>query len=121
GLLTGFLFGFLLQKGRVAKYHTILGQLLLKDWTVLKVMLTAVVVGAVGVYSLVALGAATLDVWPFQAAGVLLGAVLFGIGMAVLGYCPGAGMAGSGEGSRGAMVGVLGMVTGAGIFVAAYN
>jgi len=47
GLLTGFAFGFLLQKGRVARYQTILGQLLLKDWTVLKVMLTAIVVGSV--------------------------------------------------------------------------
>jgi hypothetical protein len=38
----------------------------------------------------------------------------------VLGYCPGTGVAASGEGSRDAMVGVLGLLTGAGIFVAAY-
>jgi len=120
GLLTGFAFGFLLQKGRVAKYQTILGQLLLKDWTVLKVMLTAIVVGSVGVYALVAFGAARLDVWPLQIGGVLLGGVLFGIGLAVFGYCPGTGLAGGGEGSRDAMVGVLGMLTGAGIFVVAY-
>ena len=49
GLLTGIAFGFLLQKGRVAKYQTILAQLLLKDWTVLKIMMTAVVVGSIGV------------------------------------------------------------------------
>ena len=42
GLITGVAFGFLLQKGRVAKYQTILGQLLLKDWTVVKIMATAV-------------------------------------------------------------------------------
>jgi uncharacterized membrane protein YedE/YeeE len=121
GLLTGVGFGFLLQKGRVAKYQTILGQLLLKDWTVLKVMLTAVVVGSAGVYALVAAGAARLDIWPFQVAAVLLGAVFFGVGLTVLGYCPGTGMAGSGEGSRDAMVGVLGMVAGAGVFVAAFD
>jgi uncharacterized protein len=121
GLLTGIAFGFLLQKGQVAKYQTILDQLLLRDWTVFKVMLTAVVVGSIGVYALVALGAARLDIWPFQPAAQVLGALLFGIGLAVLGYCPGTGMAGSGEGSRDAMVGVLGMVTGAGAFVAAYN
>jgi uncharacterized membrane protein YedE/YeeE len=121
GLITGMVFGFLLQKGQVAKYQTILGQLLLKDWTVLKIRLTAVVVGAAGVYTLVALGVAHLDVWPLQLGGQLLGAVLFGIGLAVIGYCPGTGMAGSGEGSRDAMVGVLGMITGAGIYVAAYN
>jgi uncharacterized membrane protein YedE/YeeE len=121
GLLTGFAFGFLLQKGQVTKYHVILGQLLLKDWTVFKVMMTAIVVGSIGVYTLVAQGAAHLDIWPFQAAGMLLGAVLFGIGIAIFGYCPGTGLAGSGEGSRDAMVGVLGMITGAGIFVAGYN
>jgi hypothetical protein len=52
---------------------------------------------------------------------VLLGAVLFGVGLAVIGYCPGTGMAGSGEGARDAMVGVLGMIAGAGIYVAADN
>ncbi len=46
GLLTGIIFGFLLQRGHVAKYRTILGQLLLRDWTVVKVMGTAIVVGA---------------------------------------------------------------------------
>jgi uncharacterized membrane protein YedE/YeeE len=121
GLLTGVAFGFLLQKGQVAKYEAILGQLLLKDWTVFKVMGTAIAVGSVGVYALVAAGAARLDVWPFEVAAVLIGAVIFGIGLAVFGYCPGTGLAGSGEGSRDAMVGVLGMITGAGVFVAAFD
>ena len=103
------------------KYQTILGQLLLKDWTVVKIMTTAVVVGAAGVDTLIALGAVRLDIWPFQVGGVLLGAMLFATGLAVIGYCPGTDMAGSGEGSPDAMVGVLGMITGAGIYVAASN
>lgn len=121
GLLTGIGFGFLLQKGRVAKYQTILGQLLLKDWTVFKIMITAIVTGAIGVYFLVEQGAARLDIWPFQPAAMLLGAILFGIGIAILGYCPGTGLAAAGEGSREAMVGVLGMITGAGILVVGFN
>ena len=32
GLFTGFLFGVLLQKGRVAKYRVIVGQFLLRLW-----------------------------------------------------------------------------------------
>src|SRR5688500_339542 len=64
GLIMGVAFGFLLQKGQVAKYRAIQGQLLLKDWTVVKVMATAVVVGSIGVYTLVALGLARLDIWP---------------------------------------------------------
>jgi uncharacterized membrane protein YedE/YeeE len=120
GFITGIFFGFLLQRGRVAKYHVILGQLLLKDWTVLKIMTTAIVVGAVGVYALTAAGSASLHVKPFLLGGVLIGAVAFGAGMAILGYCPGTSVAACGEGRRDAMVGVLGMLAGAGVFVAAY-
>ncbi|NNJ25920.1 DUF6691 family protein [Alienimonas chondri] len=121
GLLTGVVFGFLLQKGRVAKYGVILGQLLLKDWTVVKIMGSAVVVGSVGVFALVDGGQASLHIKPLLLGGVLVGAVLFGAGMAVLGYCPGTSVAACGEGRRDAMVGVLGMLAGAGLFVALYS
>jgi hypothetical protein len=121
GLLTGVGFGFLLQKGRVAKYQTVLGQLLLKDWTVFKIMTTAIVTGAIGVYVMVENGTTSLDIWPFQPAAMLLGAAFFGIGLAIIGYCPGTGMAGAGEGSRDAMIGVVGMVIGAGVLVVGFN
>ena len=88
GLVTGICFGFLLQKGRVAKYQTILGQLLLRDWSVFKIMLTAIVTGAVGVYFMSERDATSLDIWPFQPAAMIIGAVLFGSGLAVIGYCP---------------------------------
>jgi uncharacterized protein len=121
GLITGIAFGFLLQKGRVAKYQVVLGQLLLKDWTAFKIMISAMLTGAIGVYALRAADVTYLDIWPFQPAAMLLGALFFGIGIAVIGYCPGTGMAGAGEGSRDAAVGVLGMIAGAGVFVAAYG
>ncbi|MCA1560212.1 MAG: YeeE/YedE family protein [Acidobacteria bacterium] len=120
GLITGVAFGFLLQKGGVANYQTILGQLLLRNWTVVKIMGTAIAVGAVGVYALVGGGAATLDIWSFQIGGVIVGALLFGVGLAVFGYCPGTSVTASGQGSRDAMMGVAGMAVGAGVFVAAY-
>ena len=120
GLVTGVIFGFLLQKGRVAKFPVIVGQFLLKDWTVVKVMGSAVVVGAVGVFALVALGQATPHVKPLLLGGVLLGGVLFGVGMTVFGYCPGTSVAACGEGRRDAMAGVLGMMAGAFGFVAAW-
>jgi uncharacterized protein len=121
GLTTGFVFGFLLQKGRVAKFEVIVGQFLLRDWTVLKVMLTAVVVGSVGVYAMAEAGVVALHVKPALLGGVLLGGVLFGVGMALLGYCPGTSVAACGEGRRDAMVGVVGMLLGAGVYVAAYR
>ena len=120
GFLTGIVFGFLLQKGRVGKFEVIVGQFLLKDWQVLKVMLVAMAVGSIGVYGLVEADLATLSIKPFLYGGVLIGAVLFGIGMAVFGLCPGTSVAACGEGNRGAMIGVLGMLTGATVFVAAY-
>ena len=120
GLVIGILFGVLLQKGQVAKFSVIVGQFILKDWTVVKIMGTAVVVGSVGVYALVAFSLADLHIKPFLLGGVLLGGICFGVGMAVLGYCPGTGVAACGEGNLDAMVGVIGMFAGALGFVAAY-
>lgn len=120
GFVSGLVFGFLLQKGRVAKFEVILGQFLLKDWRVLKIMLTAIAVGSVGVYGLVQSDLASLSVKPLVYGGILIGAVLFGIGMAIFGLCPGTSVAACGEGNRHAMVGVLGMLVGAALFVAAY-
>ena len=121
GLLTGFLFGLLLQKGRVAKYRVIVGQFLLRDWTVVKVMGTAVVVGAIGVYALRQMGVVSLHIKPTLPGGVVAGGALFGIGMDLLCFCPGASVAACGEGRRDAIAGVLGQLLGAGLFVAAYR
>lgn len=120
GFITGLLFGILLQKGRVAKFQVILGQLLLKDWTVIKIMLTAILVGAIGVYGLAVANLANLHVKPMLLGGVVIGGLLFGIGLAVFGYCPGTGVAACGEGRRDALVGVGGMLFGAGLYVVVY-
>lgn len=120
GLGTGVVFGALLQKGRVAKYEVIVDQLLLRDATVAKVMGTAVAVGAVGVHVLVQSGRATYDIKPLRLVAILGGAVLFGSGLAVSGYCPGTTIAAVGEGRRDAIAGVLGMLAGAAVFVRAY-
>ena len=56
GLLAGVAFGVLLQKGGVTRYATIVGQFLFTDYTVLKIMLTAILTGAVGVYGMLQLG-----------------------------------------------------------------
>jgi uncharacterized protein len=121
GLLTGIAFGVLLQRGRVAKHGVIVGQLVLRDFTVLQIMLTAIAVGAVGFWGLVALGVTPVEVKPAQMGGVLLGALLFGSGLAVLGYCPGTTVAAVGEGHRDAIAGLVGMVAGALVFVVGFS
>jgi hypothetical protein len=110
------IFGFLLHKGQVTKFRTIVGQFLLKDFTVLKVMLTAVVVGGIGVYAMYGLDLASLHVKTLVLGGVILGGLIFGVGMVLLGYCPGTGVAAIGEGSRHALFGVLGMLAGAALY-----
>jgi hypothetical protein len=120
GLLTGLLFGFLLQKGQVTKYRVILGQFLLRDFTMLKIMLTAIVVGGLGVFALVGLGAASLHIKALVLGGVIGGGLLMGVAMSLLGYCPGTGVAAMAEGSRHAIAGVVGMLVGAAAYAEVY-
>ncbi|GAB6058350.1 DUF6691 family protein [Desulfonatronum parangueonense] len=120
GLITGFLFGFLLQKGRVLRYDKQLGALRLMDMTIVKFMLSSVIVGMVGVYLLQDLGVAKLSVKSLILGPVVIGGLIFGLGWGLLGYCPGTAMGALGEGRYDAFWGILGMVVGAGIFAEAY-
>jgi len=86
GLVSGILFGIFLDKGRLTKYDTIVGQFLLRDFTMLKVILSAVIVGSAGVYFLLYLNAVQLHITPIFPARLLIGSALFGVGMALLGY-----------------------------------
>lgn len=116
GLVFGVVFGFLLQKSGVARYEVLMGQLLLTDFTAIKVMLTAVVVGMVGVSALRALGLVELHVKPTHYASNIAGGLLFGVGLAVLGYCPGTGVAALGQGDYDAIAGILGLMAGSHLF-----
>jgi len=121
GLVVGICFGFLLQKGGVTEYDAIIGQLLLTDFTVIKVMLSAAITGMLGVYALRALGWARLHPKPGSLGTSVVGGLIFGVGFAVLGYCPGTLAGAVGQGALDALVGgVVGILIGAGIFAAAY-
>jgi uncharacterized protein len=117
GVLTGLVFGFLLVRGGVSRFETIVGQFRLRDFTVVKVMATAVVVGGLGVYGLQSAG--LIEHLHVKAAALpanALGGAIFGIGMAVLGYCPGTGVAALAEGARDARWGIVGMLAGAAVY-----
>lgn len=120
GLITGLLFGFLLQKGRVLRYDKQLGALRLQDMTIVKFMLSSVVVGMVGVYLLSDLGLAKLSIKATILGPVIIGALIFGLGWGLLGYCPGTSMGALGEGRWDAVWGILGMIVGAALFAEAY-
>lgn len=99
GLITGIIFGFLLQKGGVTDYDVLIGQLLLKDFTVIKIIITAIITGMIGIYFLKSKGLVKLHPKPGSLGSVVIGGLLFGIGFGLLGYCPGtvAGAVGHGK------------------------
>jgi hypothetical protein len=116
GLLFGIVFGFLLQKGGVTDYGVIIGQLLLTDFTVIKVMLSAVLVGMIGVYALKAAGLVRLHYHEGSVGATVIGGLIFGAGFAILGYCPGTAAGAVGAGALDALAGMAGIALGAGIF-----
>ena len=121
GLLFGVIFGFLLQKGGATKYDVILGQLLLRDFTVLKIMLSAVVVGMPGVFIMKKLGLIEFEVKFGSLGKNVIGGLLFGLGFALLGFCPGTIAGAVGNGYLDATAGgLIGIVIGSGLFAAVF-
>jgi Na+/H+-dicarboxylate symporter len=121
GFIIGIFFGFFLQKGQVTKYEAIFGQLLLIDFTVIKVMLTAIVVGMAGVYGMRTIGLVELNIKPGSWGASGVGGVIFGVGLAILGYCPGTSAGAAGQGSMDALIGgVGGMIAGAMLYTRIY-
>lgn len=121
GLLIGIGFGFLLQKSGVTSYSVVIGQLLLSDFTVLKMMLSAVMVGMIGFHLLKRMGLVQLHVATGSLGSSLTGGIIFGLGFALLGYCPGTVAGAVGQGALDALFGgVLGILIGAGLFARIY-
>lgn len=118
----GLIFGILLNKGRVTEYSVIVNLFRLKDFTVMKIMLTAIVVGGLGVFAMN--GAGWIEGYQIKSAnllGVALGSAFFGVGMALLGYCPGTGVAAAAAGRVHAMVGFLGMILGGVLYAFSFS
>jgi len=107
-LILGFLFGAILQYAKLNRYDTISGMALLKDLTVAKAIATAIGMGIILINVEIGLGLASYHVKPLIFIGVTLGGLLFGGGMAILGYCPGTLPVSAGEGSLDAVIGIMG-------------
>lgn len=112
GLFFGLVFGFLLQKGGVAKFGILIGVLLLENFVVVKVMLTAIIVGMIGSYFLRRMGVIELQINETKYGVNVIGGLIFGVGFGLLAYCPGTNAAAVGQGNLDALVGVVGLLLG---------
>ena len=115
-LIAGLIFGFLLQKGGAAKFNILIGQLLLQDWTVAKIMLSAIIVGMLGIYPLHAAAKINLHLKPTRLWPNIAGGLVFGAGFALIGYCPGTAAAALGQGNWDALFGMSGLVVGSYVY-----
>jgi uncharacterized membrane protein YedE/YeeE len=107
-LILGFLFGATLQYASLNKYNVISGMATLENLTVAKAIAVAIGLGAILLNIEIGLGFATYHIKPFILGGVVMGGIIFGIGMAILGYCPGTLAISLGEGSLDALIGIIG-------------
>lgn len=117
----GAAFGWLLQRGQVANCNIIVRQFLLRDFTVLKIMLTAIIVGGIGVFLMKNAGLVQFHIKQTDLLALALGAAIFGVGMVVLGYCPGTALAAIGAGSVHALVGAGGMLAGGILYALSFD
>ena len=120
GFLIGCAFGAILYLGGASSYRRILGTLLLKDMWIIKLMMTAMGVGTLGIYLLDLGNLANLSIKPAYVWGVAIGGAIFGIGWALSGYCPGTCVVGSSEGKTDAIFTLIGALVGAFLFSLAY-
>ena len=120
GLVIGIAFGAILQLGGASSYKKIMGSLLLKDLDIIKLILMAIAVGTLGIYALDLADMANLSIKPTYVVGITIAGLIFGVGFAVAGYCPGTCIVASAEGKTDAMVTVLGGLAGALLYALVY-
>ena len=120
GFVTGIIFGFLLQKGRVIRYDKQLGALRLLDMTIVKFMFSGVIVAMAGIYLLKDLGMVKLSIKTTILGGQIIGGLLFGVGWGLFGYCPGTAVGALGEGRYDVIWGIIGMLAGAALYAEAF-
>jgi hypothetical protein len=124
GLVCGLLFGFILENAGFGSPQKLTAQFKLTDWSVFKVMFTAIVVAALGLWLLRVAGLLKPDSVAVPQALVMasaVGGVLLGAGFAIGGYCPGTSLAGLASGRLDALVFMVGLLVGTTAFVGLYG
>jgi len=124
GLVCGALFGFVLENAGFGSPCKLTAQFRLTDWSVFKVMFTAIVFTSVGLTmlgSLHLIDVQSMFVPPAILGAAAIGGALVGAGFAVGGYCPGTSVVGAVSGRLDAWVFLLGLLLGTVVFAAGFD
>jgi uncharacterized protein len=121
GLVAGFAFGYVAQRGGFCLTRALSNLVLMRETTVARAYVLALVVAVVGTWLLTAVGsylpmfefAEQIPVRPFRWLANLVGGFVFGIGMVLSGGCSGSTWYRLGEGAVGAWIVLLGFALGA--------
>jgi hypothetical protein len=112
GLLMGLVFGFALEKSRVFEPGVIVGQMQLRNFTMLKVFLSASVFGLLILAVMNGLFGIPLGPKSANVAANIIGGLLLGAGFAIAGACPGTSLAQVGAGYKDAWYVLAGALVG---------
>lgn len=124
GLICGLLFGFVLERAGFGSPCKLTAQFRFTDWSVLKVMFTAIVVAAAGLALLRGIGWMAADAVFVPSAylgAAAIGGALVGAGFAVGGYCPGTSVVALMSGRLDALVFLIGLLLGTSLFAWAWS
>ncbi len=113
GLLMGIVFGFVLEKSRVFEPGLIVGQMQLRNFTMLKVFLTAVITGLVLIGIMHGFFGGKLHPKALMYGANILGGLMLGEGITLAGGCPGTVLAQIGAGYKDSWLVLLGGIAGA--------
>ena len=115
----GFEFGWFLERGGLGNAKKLAGQFYFTDLTVFKVMFSAIVTAALGVFWLSRIGWLDLSkvaVPPTYLLPQLAGGLVFGAGFVIGGLCPGTSCVAAATGRRDGLALIAGMLAGIWIF-----
>lgn len=122
-VILGIFFGFFLERGGLGDPHKLTGVFYLRDFTVPKVMFTAIIVAATGIYLLSDLKILDMNkVWivPTFFWPQIVGGLIFGVGFVLSGYCPGTAVVSITSGRTDALITIVGIGAGSLIFAVLY-
>ncbi len=115
-ILLGIGLGIIVQKSRLVRCHTVKCLFRMQDFTLFRVG-TILLAFGIGINFLFRdLGLIDLHPPKTIIAGQIIGGVLFGIGVAKMGHCPGLVAGALGEGRLDAIPGILGIMSGVTIY-----